>query len=506
MTATATPPNARAASANAGADSAPGSGTGSPRRDSDRIQGRVLDAAVIGAGVAGLTAAWQLQKAGLTCVVLEAAPRVGGKVGTHEANGFRWEAGPNTVYVRDRGLIDLVTELGGADRWTIADPRAKKRFLAIDGRLTKLPAGPLSFALSGVLGPFEKLRLFTEPFRRKGPADQESVADFARRRLGAGALQNLVAPFVSGIYAGDPEKLEAASVFPSLVDAEQAKGSILRGMLSARKTPAAQKVPMAERLRSLKGGMRTLAELLANKLNTPVRLNSPVTRILRHDTYYSVSVGTAKDEGETVRARQLILATPVNAAAELLKTLPEGVALASELAQIESCRIAVVSVGLREEQLTRPKTGFGYLTVRRPGSAPNPVLGCLWPSCMFPDRAPAGKRLITLYIGGAMFPAAAQQSDAQLETLVHEELERTLGLKPGADGKFELFFVERWERAIPQYLLGHRRRVERIQSALRDLPNLALAGNYLTGVSVAQAIESGRVAADACLSGAKVNP
>lgn len=507
MTATATPPNGLRTAAPARTDGASSDAAGA---GSDPIQGRVLDVAVIGAGVAGLSAAWELQKAGLSYVVLEAAPRIGGKVGTHEQAGYRWEAGPNTVYVRDRGLLDLVEQLGGGDCWRVADSRAKKRFLAVDGTLRKLPADPLSFIFSGVLGPLEKLRLLTEPFRRRGPADNESVADFARRRLGEGALTNLVAPFVSGIYAGDPEKLEAAAVFPSLVAAEQAKGSIVRGLLAAPRTPAAQKVPLNARLRSLAGGMRTLAELFAAKLTTPVRLNTTVTRISRNDSYYRLTLAapgaSAGSEGEVLRVRKLIVATPVRTAAELLAGLPEADLVARELAHIESCRVIVASVGVRNEQLTRSQNGFGYLTVRRKGSTPNPVLGCLWPSCMFPDRAPAGRRLLTLYLGGAMHPEIGSLSDAQLETLVHGELERTLGLLPGAAGKFELFFVERWERAIPQYTLGHRQRVARIQAALKSLPTLALAGNYLTGVSVAQAIDAGRAAAGAVLTESRVNP
>lgn len=469
------------------------------RTASGAIQGRVLDAVVVGAGVAGLSAAWELQKAGRSYAIVESADRVGGKVGTHERQGFRFEAGPNTVYLRDKNLIDLVAELGGADRWTIADPRAKKRFLAIDGRLKQLPAGPLSFAATSILGPFEKLRMFTEPFRAKGPDRDESVGDFVRRRLGSGALTNLVAPFVSGIYAGNPERLEAASVFPSLVDAEQRKGSILRGMLSGRpKTPRDRKVAANARLRSLRGGMRALAELFASQLTSPVRLNTAIAQIGRNDSYYRV---TARD-GEVYRARQLILATPVAAAAKLLAQWPSAAKLAAELAAIETCKISVVSVGLREEQLSRPQTGFGYLTVRRPGCAPNPVLGCLWPSCMFPDRAPQGRRLITLYIGGALHPEAFDLSDAQLLDLTRAELGRTLGFS----GDFEMTFVERWAQAIPQYTLGHARRLDRIRSALAELPSLALAGNYLTGVSVAQAIDSGRDAAAACLQEAKVNP
>jgi protoporphyrinogen/coproporphyrinogen III oxidase len=482
---------------------------------------------VVGGGISGLAAAHaaaarlgargQGAADAVEILVLERESAVGGKARTAIDRGFTVETGPTGFLAPDPAIDRLVRAAGLDSELLPSDDAAARRFVVRGGRMRQVSAHPLKFAASGLLGPLGMLRLLGEPWipaRAAGSGD-ESVWDFARRRLGRQAADRLVAPMVLGVFAGDARRLSLPAAFPRLAALEAEHGSLVRGMLAQRRrsraasATAASPSPVAPgtsrsgertpagvesgaaggpagpagRLTSFATGLETLPRALARG-PAVVRCGVTVEAIDRGpDGALLVRLA-----GETVAADAVVLACEAWAAAELVTRLAPG--LAAELAAIAYPPVTVVALGFTGEAAQRVPRGFGVLVPRGEGYR---VLGVLWDSHVFPGRSPAGSVLVRAMLGGAVDPEAGLADEADAVAWTRADLRRLLGIE--APPIFT--HVHRWRRAIPQYELGHRDRVLRIEAEAARQPGLYLAGNALHGVAFGKAAAAGLAAGEA---------
>jgi len=421
---------------------------------------------VVGGGLSGLAAGFALARRGEDVRVLEASPRAGGVVRTERMDGFLLELGPNTVRPTPE-IWGLVNDVGLADRALLASARLP-RFIDFGGRLHALAPGPGTLLTTRLLSAGGKLRLLREPFVARGADPEESVARFFARRLGPEVAERLVAPFVSGIWAGDAGELSAAAAFPSLAAWERERGSLLRGGLAARRR-ARPSAPVPKGLLSFPDGLEELPRALAARLGGRLSLGVPVEGVARAGDGWRVATGAGPIEAE-----RLVIATPAAAAAKLVESLaPEAGRALSAMPQPP---LAVLHLAYPATAFARPLDGFGHLVVPAPGRR---ILGAVWSSCLFRGRAPEGQVLVTAFAGGARDPEAAGLPDGALLEIAARELAASLGASEGP----RLVRVTRHPRAIPQYTRGHAARLEALAAAERRLPGLRFLGNYRGGIS-----------------------
>lgn len=458
------------------------------------------DLLVIGAGVSGLSAALRAVRAGLTVAVADSAPHVGGSACSLERGGYLLELGPNS-YTRNDASEALVDDVGLRDDYLVRPLRDYPRFLFDGATLQAVPTGPGSLLRTPLLSAWAKLRLLGEPLLCRRPPDDESIASFARRHFGGEVLEMFVAPFVSGIYAGDPEQISMPAAFPLVYDCAKAKGSVVRGMLAhlrgKRAAARAAGLPRAPRrpaaLCSFRRGLQQLPLAVAAQLPGSVFVNANELRIVP-DGDAGRYIARARVGGDSleVRARGLVLAVRAFAAAELAAPwLPSA---ADALRAVPYTPLLVVHVGVPLAALAWKPAGFGFLVPRGRGAR---VLGVLWTSAVFPGRAPEGSALLTLFYGGATDPDIVGVEETAIERQARDDLARTMGW----NGARDLWRVTRYEHAIPSYTLGHRDRVAAIEAAARRAPlPLCFVGNYLRGISMQDCIQRAAEATDELLA------
>jgi protoporphyrinogen/coproporphyrinogen III oxidase len=445
------------------------------------MSGDRLDVVVVGAGISGLTAAFRLARGGLRIAVLEAAERVGGAIETFSDGDWRFEMGPNTVVESDESVGRLIRDAGLEGEKIVAYPAAKRRYLYKGSQLVPLPGGPGGLLKTPLFSAGAKLRLLREPWIGRPPEGvEESIAQLVRRRLGTELLDYAVGPFVSGVYAGDPERLSARWAVPKIHALEREHGSLIRGGLIrsrlARKGPA----PGGAMI-SFREGLEELPRRLAREIGE-VRTGVAARRVLRIENGFRVETSAGP-----VEAAQVVLAVPADAASRLLEEVTSGASL--PLAEVPYAAVAVVSLGWRREDVGHPLDGFGFLAPRKEGLR---LLGCLFPSQIFPGRAPEGHVALAAFGGGRTDPELAGWDEDRIAATMIAELRGPLRLR--GEPAFQL--VRRWPRAIPQYELGHGRFVEQAREIERSLPGLRLAGNFLGGISVPDCIRNATALAE----------
>ena len=429
---------------------------------------------VVGAGVSGLALATFLRAApdAPDVLVLEAAPhpggnvrsdREGGRILDRAANG--WLSGEPAME-RLLDLLDLRADL------VPASSAAKERFVWADGRLHPVPLGPVALARSDLLTFGEKLRMLREPFVPRGDASEESVAEFARRRLGPAVVDRLVGPMVAGVFAGDPEALSLAAAFPRMAELEHEHGSLFRAMakLGGGGAPRGH-------LTTLRRGAGQLGERMAERLGDRVRLGCAVTAIEPRPRGWRLETARGPLDAD-VRA----LAAPAHVQAPLVRShAPEA---AAALDAIPYAPIAVVMNAFAEWSFRTPPRGFGVLRAR---GEPLATLGTLFTSRFFPHEAPAGEVFLRSMVGGAIDPVDAD--DDVLRKRVLEDLDRMFGLV----GEPTFTRIVRHPRGIPQYTRGHLARVSTIRSA--ESADLFFTGSHLEGVGVKDCVRAGEAVA-----------
>jgi oxygen-dependent protoporphyrinogen oxidase len=390
------------------------------------------------------------------------------------------ELGPQS-FSGTASLRALCAELGLADQLLQA-PTDAPRYVLINGKLKEVPLNPVAMLASSLLSPTTKWKIARDAFGTTSvPESDESVAAFVRRKFGTELLDRLVAPFVSGIYAGDPERLSLRSAFPQLHDAEKSAGSVIRGMMRAAKS---RKGPRERStLLSFREGNETLVRALAGKLGSRLRLGAEVLGIAvpreAAAPSFELRLRQAGKE-ETLAANCLVTATPANVAGVLLRDA--NAAFEPVLGAIEYAPVAVVSLGYRRDHVGHSLDGFGFLVPRSSGLR---VLGCVWNSSLFPDRAPAGYVLLTGFIGGATDPSAASLSPDELRELVHRQLAPLLHIRAAPLFSHAQFY----RHALPQYNIGHSERLSALQRLRAELPGLFFVGNYLRGPAIGNCVD-----------------
>ena len=388
----------------------------------------------------------------------------------------------------------MIRDLGVADRLQPSNRHAARRYLFRKGRLRLLPSGPIAFLASGVLSPAGKLRVLSEPFGSGPPAeDDESVYDFASRRIGREAAAVLVDAMVGGIFAGDARSLSLRAAFPKMFAMESEHGSLFRAMLARRrerKSEGGGPAGPGGTLTSFRGGMGELIDALATAVRPALRTRCRVARVIAlGDRGYRLNL----TEGAPLDATAIVLACPTWHAARAVDALDSE--LAGIMASIPVAPVAVVHFGYDRGTTGVSPHGFGFLAPRGEGLR---ILGCLWASSIFDGRADEGRSLLTSMIGGATDPEAVNLPDGELIDIARRDLERSMGIEKGP-GFVRIF---RHPRGIPQYTLGHRARVADIERRLRRWPGLLACGNSYRGISVnACAAEAPGIAGDVFQSG-----
>lgn len=446
---------------------------------------KLRDVVVVGAGVAGLSTALAAHDSMgdfAKITVLEADSAVGGLVRTTGHDGFVIEGGANGFLDNAPATLRLVQRLGLTDRLVQADATAAKRYLWVRGALHPLPGGPGAMLRSPLLSWSGRLRILREPFVGVGPDEtvDETVGDFARRRLGPEATRTLVDPMVSGVFAGDLDQLSLRAAFPRLAAMERTHGSLIRAMVARQKAGSARGEAEAGaakafggRLTSFVAGMQELIEALATSLEGHIQCDTTVTGLSpRHDGGWVVETTRGQHQADAV-----VLAVPASVATRLVS----GVAPRIGTYEPATASVATVAVAYPTQAISAVLDGFGFLVPRGEGLR---TLGCLWESSIFPGhRAPAGFHLLRVILGGAHDPEVLGLSDAELVSLVREELSQVLGITAAP----ERHWIARWPQGIAQFGLGHVARRDALRAALPR--GLWLTGSAWDGVAVNSCIE-----------------
>lgn len=444
---------------------------------------------IVGAGISGLTVAWELRKRApsLEVVVVEAGSVAGGTARSERVDGFTFDMGPNGFLTNTRDAWDLAHEVGIGAELKPATGTANRRYLVRRGRLAPLPSGPISLVSTGLLSVRGKLSLVRELFTPPLAAGlEESVWSFVARRTSPEVADLLATPIVLGVTAGDAKATSVDALFPRFRQLEQAHGSLVRGMFAGAKASRALPddnpipAPTSRALTSFgAAGAGRLCEALGERLRAQVRYG------------WSVASATAQqggwllrsEEGDELSAEALIVATPAHRAAALVEA--SGPRLALALRAIPYADIRVVALVYPDAQVAHPMDGFGFLSAPTEGRS---LLGAIWTSSVFEAQAKTGFRLMRVLLGGVHRPDLVAVPSAEAVAIVRAELAELMGV----EGEPTLVRVFDWPRGIPQYTMGHGERIAVIERETAALPGLWLTGNGYRGVGVNDCVRDGR--------------
>lgn len=433
---------------------------------------------VVGGGISGLCCAYYLRKAGVSALVLEQSDQPGGYIRSAVRDACILEAGPQSFLSTDP-LLEMVEDIGLQSELLMADPRAP-RYVLINGKLRPVPLAPPQLLASSVLGPRTKWKLIRDALgRSRPPQEDESVATFVRRKFTAELLERLVGPFISGVYAGDPERLSLRAAFPAAHQWESQHGSVIRGAMKSRPASAARRHSLITFRRGNQALIHALARSLDVALRCGVRVESISRNVAAGKQELAVQISQA-GHATTIRTNALIITTPADIAGRLLQNISPS--FGALLNPIEYAPVAVISTIYRRRQIAHALSGFGFLVPRTEGLQ---ILGTVWNSSLFPGRAPEGFAVLTSFAGGATNPGFLDLDDEATKNCAAQELAPILSIA----GQPEQCVITRHRRALPQYNLGHSQRMDSLRRLCADFPGLFLAGNYFEGPSVGACID-----------------
>ncbi len=440
-----------------------------------------VDVVVVGGGISGLAAAYELQRRSISVRVLDASDRPGGVIRTDRFDGWIIDGGPDSMLVQKPAAVGLCRELGIADR-LVSTLTPRTAYVLRNGRLHPIAEGSFlgfpvragGLARSSLFSMGGKLRMACEALLPRRDSDEdESIASFVRRRFGDEAVDYLAEPLLAGIHAGDVDRLSIRALFPRLVDAERQSGSVIRAFRALRMTPSPHGAFV-----SLPGGVSELVDSLAAAIApATIALSTRVTGIRHAGTFV---VDTAAGP---VRARAVILAVPAYAAGGLLRGVHPRLAALCE--EVPYASTATVALGYRRDQIDHPMRGSGFVVPRVERS---PLLAATWVTSKWPHRAPDGHVLLRAFLGGGRDPHRLDQTDAELIDIARNALGDIMPTR-GAPLLSRLY---RWTRQSPQYEVGHLQRVAAIESHVAAIPGLFVTGSGLRSIGIPDCIADGR--------------
>ena len=437
------------------------------------------DVVVIGAGLTGLSVAYNLKLMDCDVVVLEKENRIGGQIHTYTEDGFTFESGPNTGVVSFPEVAELFQSLGDSCQLEIARESSKRRLIWKGDRFHALPSGPVGGLTTPLFSLSDKFRILGEPWRKPGNDPDESVGALAIRRLGQSFYDYAVDPFVSGVYAGDPMKLTTRYALPKLYNLEARYGSFIRGSIAKAKEPKTERDRMAtKKVFSALGGLQRMVEAMAQGLD--ITLGAKEVKVEpQGDGRWVVSY----EGGESISCRQVVTTVGAYALPKMLPFIEEE--QLQTFSRLFYAPIIQAVLGVKDARgLDVP--AFGGLV---PSKEQQRVLGILFPSSCFSGRAPEGGALYSYFIGGARHTDYMQKSDEEIQNIVLEAFHRML--KYPADMKPDLLRIFRHQHAIPQYWSDSGERFKTIERLQSQYPGLTLAGNMRDGIGMGNRIHQG---------------
>lgn len=457
-----------------------------------KIETEVL---IIGAGITGLSAAWELSKRGVDFMVIDKHSKTGGVISTHEEDGFIYETGPNTGVLSQPETAELISEMEGLCELELANPAAKKRWIWKNGKWEPLPSG-LKAAVNTPLFTFaDKLRILGEPFRSKGKNPDETLAQLVRRRMGKSFLDYAVDPFILGIYSGDPSYLVTRYAMPKLYNLEQNYGSFIGGAIRKGFQKKDERAKLATGdVFSIKGGLSNLIHALMTRVGTErIMLNFKNATVLPEveglrkyntagETDY-LTKGIHLGEDVIIRSRKVITTIGSYEIPQVLPFLSQSEAKA--LDNLLYARVVQVTIGFKKWN-GMPLDAFGGLV---PFREKRNVLGILFLSSFLSGRAPEGGALLSVFMGGVRRPDLCDLPDEQIRLIVTEEVKTLTGL---TDFMPDLLKITRYNHAIPQYGLSSGERLETIDVLHKKHPGLLIGGNLRSGIGMSDRIKQGR--------------
>jgi protoporphyrinogen/coproporphyrinogen III oxidase len=451
------------------------------------------DVIVVGEGITGLGIAYWLKKRGINITVLAKDGEVGGTMKSVQEQGFLYETGANTALETTPLFKELVSDLKLESEFIYANPEGKNRYILRNCRLHSMPLGPGSFFITKLFSTAAKFRVMKEPFISRAEKE-ESIAEFVERRLGREFLDYAIDPFVAGVFAGKTEQLSVRSAFPKLYALEEKYGGLVKGMIKGaqeRKQRAEKAKDRAETF-SFVSGMQTLPQAIGRSLGQNVLLNAKVTgiRVLttahnqpsdEFDVRRYLVTYLRNGKKEKIEANAVVFAIPAFDAAPIIKSL--SAETANILSSIYYSPVISLFLGVRREDIRHKLDGFGFLV---PSKEKRKILGCLWNSCLFGNRAPAGLVALNAFIGGARQPELTRLNDEQIIQITLDELKSIMQFS----GKPVYLNITRWQKSIPQYEIGYQKKMDALAQFEESNQGILLAGNYRGGISVGDCVKN----------------
>ena len=438
---------------------------------------------VLGAGISGLATAYWLQKEGFEVTVLEASSQPGGAMISEKEEGYLIDYGPNSGLETTPVIADLVEEVGLQNEIVYANEEGNKRYILRDGNLYPLPTSPGAFFKTKLFSASAKFRLMAEPFIGKSKDGYyQSIAEFVKRRLGQEFLDYAINPFVSGVFAGDPEKLSVKSAFPKLYRLEELYGGLIKGMFLGAKERKANKEKSKNyaKMFSFRNGMQSFPKAIAAKLGDDVKYNCKVSKVESIDSGYKI-IYSQNGENKNLETDLVLSTIPSYKTATVFGHFDSE--LERHLNEIYYPPVMVLFLGFKKEQIGQTLDGFGFLI---PEKEERKFLGGIWSSVIFPERAEDGNAAFTIFVGGARSPELFNQDDEKLIAEVIEQFKKIMKINGEPVFRREKF----WNKAIPQYNIGHIEHENYFDQFEKNYPGIFLSGNYRGGISVGDCMKN----------------
>lgn len=452
------------------------------------MEDKKIDVLVIGAGLTGLTLAFYLKKAGKKVLILEKNNTVGGVINTLTEDRFTFETGPNTGVVGSSELVALFDDLQGKVTPEIANADAKNRWIWKSGRWEALPSGLIKAVTTPLFTLKDKFRILGEPFRKPGTNPDETVAELVRRRMGVSFLHYAVDPFVSGVYAGNPENLVTRYALPKLYNLEQNYGSFVKGSLKKRKEPKTDLEKRVSReVFSVKGGLKQLILGLYSEIGSEqVNTDAQNIQVLKDGNSYQVNWENAMHESQSAITEKVITTIDGEAMKNMFPFINQDDL--SAIAELTYAKVVQAIVGFKDWKGIKINA-FGGLV---PSKESRQSLGILFPSAIFKGRAPEKGALLSVFMGGMRHPELIEKSDDEIRQVVLDEIRETMHCSEQPD----LLKIFRYRKAIPQYEITSGRRFDAIEKIQTEHPGIILAGNIRNGIGMSDRVKQGRQIAD----------